>query len=56
MNTLFWILVIYVTADIVISAYVVYQRGGIKATISEIRCNLGYTTDVEDEDDVDNHW
>lgn len=55
MNTLFWILVIYVTFDLVACAYVIYQRGGINVTIAEIRQNLGIATDVEDEDDVDNH-
>lgn len=52
MNTLFWILVIYVTADLAASVYVVYQRGGIKATIREIRYNVADTRPSEDEDDV----
>lgn len=56
MEILFWILVTYVTFDIVISAYVVYQRGGIRRTISDIRCNLGCTTATEDEDDVHDQW
>ena len=56
MEILFWILVIYVTADLGLSAYVVYRRGGIKATIADIRQNLGYVRDTEEYDDVDDQW
>ena len=56
MQILFWVLVIYVTADIVIFSYVVYQRGGIKATIADIRCNLGYIRVTEDDDNVHDRW
>jgi hypothetical protein len=52
MEILFWVLVIYVTLDIAACAYVVYQRGGIKATVSEIHDNLGFTRPSEDDDDV----
>ena len=52
MQIIFWILVIYVTFDLAACAYVVYQRGGIRTTIADIRCNLGYTRDAEDDDDV----
>lgn len=52
MEVLFWVLVIYVTFDLAACAYVVYSRGGIKATIREIRCNLADMRPSEDEDDV----
>jgi len=56
MEILFWILVTYVTADLVISGYVVYRRGGIKATVADIRSNLGLVRDSEEYDDVDDQW
>ncbi len=56
MNIFFWVLVIYVTFDLAACAYVVYQRGGIKVTIAEIRQNLGIATATEDEDDVHDQW
>ena len=52
MEILCLIFVTYVTADLVISGYVVYSRGGIKATIAEIRQNLIYVRDTEEYDDV----
>jgi hypothetical protein len=48
MEILCTILVIYVAADLIASAYVVYSRGGIKATIQEVRGNLGFTRDSEE--------
>jgi len=56
MEILFWILVIYVTLDIAACVYVVYQRGGIKATVREVRDNLGYTRPSEDDEDVHSEW
>lgn len=52
MNTLCIIFATYITFDLAACAYVVYSRGGIKATIREIRCNLADTRPSEDEDDV----
>jgi hypothetical protein len=46
------IAVIYVTLDLAASAYVVIKRGGFKATIADIRQNLGLVRDVEEDDDV----
>lgn len=56
MQILFWVLVIYVTFDLAACAYVIYQRGGFTNVLREIRTNLGYTTDAEDEDDVHDQW
>ena len=56
MEILCAIAVIYVTADLVISAYVVHRRGGIKATIADIRSNLGLVRVSEEYDDVDDQW
>jgi len=49
------IAVIYVTFDLAASAYVVIKRGGIKATIADIRQNLGLVRDTEEED-VHDQW
>jgi hypothetical protein len=46
------IAVIYVTFDLAASAYVVIKRGGFKATIADIRQNLGLVRDAEEDDDV----
>jgi len=48
MNVLCAIAVIYVTVDLVVCAYVVNKRGGIKATVRDIKQNLG----LEDNEDV----
>ena len=50
------IAVIYVTLDLAASAYVVIKRGGIKATIADIRQNLGLIRDTEEEEDVYDRW
>ncbi len=52
MEYLCYIAVIYVAADLAACAYVVIKRGGFKATIADIRQNLGLVTHTEDDDDV----
>ncbi len=54
MNIIFWVLVIYVTADVAASAYVIYRRGGIRQSIADIRQNIAYVRDEEDDEDVHN--
>ena len=56
MEYLCYIAVGYVTFDLIASAYVVFSRGGIKATIADIRWNLGYIRDTEDDDDVHDQY
>lgn len=40
MNILCAIAVAYVAADLILSAVVIYKRGGIKATVREVKDNL----------------
>lgn len=56
MEYLCYAIVIYVTLDIAASAYVIHRRGGIKNTISDIRANLCYIRNEEDDDDVHDQW
>ena len=52
MNVLCAIAVIYVTIDLVVSAYVVHKRGDVKATVRDIKQNLG----LEEDEDVYDRW
>lgn len=52
MQILFWVLVIYVTFDLATCVYVIYQRGGFTNVVRDIRENLGYIRDTENDDDV----
>jgi len=54
MNAVFWILVIYVAVDLLLSAYVIYRRGGLRATASQIKRNLRqWKADKEDSHVLD---
>lgn len=55
MEYLCYIAAIYVTADLTACAYVVFKRGGFKASIADIRQNLGLVRDTEEED-VHDRW
>ncbi len=53
MEYLCYIAAIYVTADLAACAYVVFKRGGFKASIADIRQNLGLVKDTEENDFYD---